>query len=155
MIRDDIKQIVVELLPELNRITTDYMVRSGLQQNSDLVQSSKFMETENGMALEANYYFQFVDEGRRPFVKKVPIRALLEFIKDRGLIPRGGQSINSLAFAIQTSIYRQGIQPKNFFDKVIDATSDVTEEVLADELSQDIADQIMAKMLESQYAKQV
>lgn len=155
MIKDDLKEILIDLIPQLNKITIDYMSRSGVKKQSDLSKSTKFEITDKGLVLEANYYFQYVSSGRRRGVRKVPIRALISYIKDYGLVPRAGQTINQLAFAIQTSIYKQGINPKNYYEKIIDATSDVTEQVVADELVEDIADEVVAKMTETKYAKEV
>ena len=155
MIKDDLKIILTDLIPELNKITIDFMTRSGVKKRSDLSKSTSFVVTDKGLELKANYYFQYVSSGRRRGVRKVPIRALIEYIKQYNITPRNGQTINQLAFAIQTAIYKQGINPKNYFDKIIDATSDVTEEVVADDLIEDIADEIIAKMTETKYAKEV
>ena len=155
MLKDDLKIILKDLIPELNQITIQYMTQSGLKTSSDLTKSVRFIETNTGLALEANYYFQYRSDGRRPRTKKVPIRALIDYIKRYGLVPRPGQTINSLAFAIQTAIYKRGIQGLNYFDRIVEATSDVTEEVVADELIEDIADEVVGVMLQSPYAKQV
>ena len=155
MLVDDLKLILTDLIPQLNKITIDYMNRSGVKRNSDLSKSTTFIVTDKGLSLEANYYFQYVSSGRKRGVRKVPIRALIEYIKQYRITPRNGQTINQLAFAIQTSIYKQGINPKRYFDKIIDATADVTEQVVADELIEDIADQVMEKMTETKYAKEV
>ena len=152
MLKDDLRQILTDLLPELNAITIQFMNAAGTPRSSDLSKSTKFINTENGIALEANYYFQYDDSGRRRGVRKVPITALIQYIKDRGIVPRGGQTINQLAFAIQTSIYRNGIGPKNYFDRIEKTTTDVTEEVVADKLIIDIADEVVDVMLQSPYA---
>ena len=69
-------------------------------------------------------YFENVNLGRRPEKKKVPITALLNWIKVRGLKGRNkkGQFIPNLsfAFAIQTNIFKFGIRPANIYDKGLD-----------------------------------
>jgi len=69
---------------------------------------------EQGDALKfillENFYGQYLDRGRNPGVKKVPIAALLGWIKAKKIKPKPGQSENSLAFAIQNSIFKRGIQ---------------------------------------------
>lgn len=69
-------------------------------------------------------YFENVNLGRRPEKKKVPITALLNWIKIRGIKGRNkkGQFIPnlSLAFAIQTNIFKFGIRPANIYDKGLD-----------------------------------
>jgi len=152
MLKDDLKLILNDLIPDLNQITIDYMTQGGIKRSSNLTKSIAFIETDNGLALEANYYFSYASEGRRRGVRKVPIRALIDYIKSYGLVPKAGQTINQLAFAIQTAIYKNGIAPKNYLEKVIDATADVTEEVVADELIEDIADEVVAVLLQSPYA---
>jgi hypothetical protein len=86
-------------------------------------------------------YFQNVNWGRRKekgrLVRKkgrlvleggVPIPALLEWIKVRGLQGRNrkGQFIPrlSFAFAIQRNIYKFGIRPANIYDKGLDGLLD-------------------------------
>lgn len=152
MIEDDLRQILGDLIPDLNKITIDYLTRSGIKSGSNLAKSSTFVETENGLALEANYYFTYRSEGRKRGVKKVPIRALIDYIKRYGIVPRAGQSINQLAFAIQTAIYKRGIQPLGYLERIMEASADVTEEVVADELIEDIADEVVKAMTVSPYA---
>ena len=155
ILKEQLRDILTNLLPELNRITIAYMNTNGTPKNSDVSKSVQFVNTEEGIALQANYYFKYDSAGRKRGVRKVPIKALLEYIKARGIVPRQGQTLNQLAFAIQTSIYKNGISPKNYFDKIVNATSDVTEEVVADELAEDIADDIMALMLKAPQAKEI
>ena len=54
------------------------------------------------------YYGRFVDTGRAPGVTRVPIDALLDWIRVKG-ITFDGKSERQTAFAIQTSIYNNGI----------------------------------------------
>ena len=69
-------------------------------------------------------YFENVNLGRRKERKKVPISAILDWIKVRGLQGRNkkGRFIPrlSFAFAIQTNIYKFGIRPANIYDKGLD-----------------------------------
>lgn len=65
-----------------------------------------------------NEYGKYVISGRRKFVKKVPIAALLVWIAKKGIQGRNKKgrfiSRNSLAFAIQAAIYKNGIKPRDF-----------------------------------------
>lgn len=69
-------------------------------------------------------YGQFVQSGRLPGKKGVPISAIEEWIKSRGLLGRNkkGRFITrrSFAFAIQTNIKKFGIRPSNFIDKSLE-----------------------------------
>lgn len=68
-------------------------------------------------------YAQYVERGRRPGAKKVPISALIAWIKARrvgiGRTTRGRftartVTVTQLAFAIQAAIYKRGIAGRPF-----------------------------------------
>jgi len=76
-------------------------------------------------------YFKYVNEGRRPNVKRVPIKALLDWIKIRGVRFRSergrfsrGSNLN-MAFAIQKNIFKYGIRPANIYDKGLDSLEEI------------------------------
>lgn len=56
-------------------------------------------------------YFDYVESGRRPKVRKVPINALIEWAKKRNI-----PTDNSTLYAIQQSIYNNGISPRPITD---------------------------------------
>ena len=70
--------------------------------------------------LFANDYAQWLDKGRRPGTRRVPISALIKFIKRRQLQQKikgkcvRFMSVNQLAFMIQNRINRKGICGRNF-----------------------------------------
>ena len=107
---------------------------------SDKIASGQLYNSIKGeveMGLDGPYavlsyadYFKYVNEGRRINVKRVPIKALLEWIKIRGVKFRNekgqfakGSRLN-MAFAIQTNIYKYGIRPANIYDKGLDGIED-------------------------------
>lgn len=53
-------------------------------------------------------YGNFVESGRRPGAKRVPIASLVQWIKVKGLAT-GDKEMTRLAFAIQEKIYREGV----------------------------------------------
>lgn len=81
-----------------------------------LIQSleSKVVIQPTGLFLEISFfdYGLFVDRGRKPGGKKVPIAALIEWIKERA-IANGQRDIKRIAFAIQTNIWKFGIPTPN------------------------------------------
>lgn len=87
------------------------------------------MQTQGMTVLQviAEEYFQWVQSGRLPGKKGVPIGSLEQWIKARGLRGRNkkGQFITkrSFAFAIQNNIKKFGIRPANFLDTVIETLS--------------------------------
>lgn len=58
---------------------------------------------------------------------RVPIEQLVKWIRDKGISPSNGKSINSLAYAIQQSIYVNGIKtavaPRDFVQAAINKVS--------------------------------
>ena len=69
-------------------------------------------------------YAQWVQSGRLPGKKGVPIAAIEQWIKERGLTGRDkkGKFIKkrSFAFAIQNNIKKFGIRPSNFLDVALE-----------------------------------
>lgn len=137
-------------LKKFGEMFTDY-IKKGLREKQfpygnpnqrglgDKVASGKLMNSigyeigvgENGAPiLIISYidYFENVNLGRRKEKKRVPISAILDWIKVRGLKGRNkkGQFIPKLsfAFAIQTNIYKFGIRPANIYDKGLDELFD-------------------------------
>jgi len=113
---------------------------------SDVSASVEWLYKDNIFILIANDYFRYIDSGRRPKARKVPVEALIKWIKKKGITPRGNQSVNSLAFAIQNSIYKVGIKARKFIDPVIGLTIETLSEELAVSLSVQIADSIAEEM---------
>jgi hypothetical protein len=89
--------------------------------------------TDGNPTLEISYvdYFENVNLGRRKEKKRVPIKAILDWIKVRGLKGRNkkGQFIPNLsfAFAIQTNIFKFGIRSANIYDKGLDGLLDLVD----------------------------
>jgi hypothetical protein len=69
-------------------------------------------------------YAQWVQSGRLPGKKGVPVSAIEQWIKERGLTGRDkkGKFIKrrSFAFAIQNNIKKFGIRPSNFLDVALE-----------------------------------
>jgi hypothetical protein len=89
--------------------------------------------SDGNPTLEISYidYFENVNLGRRREKKRVPINAILNWIKVRGLKGRNkkGQFIPNLsfAFAIQTNIFKFGIRSANIYDKGLDGLLDLVD----------------------------
>jgi hypothetical protein len=102
-------------------------VASGRLVNSISVQVSQQSE-DTIIQVLADDYFQWVQSGRLPGKKGVPIEAIEKWIKDRGLQGRDkkGKFINkrSFAFAIQNNIKKFGIRPSNFLDVALEMIGD-------------------------------
>ena len=74
--------------------------------------------------IEYQDYFNNVNRGRQAGVKRVPLNALINWIKVRGLQGRDKKgrfmSTTNLAWAIQTNIFKYGVRPANIYDAGID-----------------------------------
>lgn len=129
-----------ELLNELQLATQKVLAQYKLQ-GSDLSKSVEYVYRNDQFVLLANDYFQSVAFGRRPMARLVPVEDLIKWMKEKGISPRGG-SYNTVAYLIQQSIYKNGIKARNYINPVIDITTDIISEDLAETLSEDIATQI-------------
>ena len=98
--------------------------------------------------LIAEQYSQWVQSGRLPGRKGVPIDALEKWIKERGLTGRDkrGRFITrrSFAFAIQNNIKKFGIRPSNFLDVALETIGNDPRimELLEDEAYEELIDLI-------------
>lgn len=86
--------------------------------NSDLAKESKVTRKNNLFQLRYNDYLDYIEQGRKPKTKKVPIKDLIQWAKEKGI-----PSDNNTIYAIQQSIYNVGIEPRNVksnFEKYLD-----------------------------------
>lgn len=141
-------EIIKEFTDELVKAVQFVMVNNGVDKNSKLVQSIQWeQESEGVFIMLANDYYEYVSTGRRARARKVPIMALIQWIKDKRLKGRSKKtgrfiSDNSLAFAIQTSIYKHGIKGKNYITEVQDLVGDLIELKLGEGLEEAIANSL-------------
>lgn len=101
----------------------------------------KELGTKLTFSLRMEDYWVFVDEGRKPGAKMPPQKAILDFIKVRGIkanpkrVKTGiknkkikkalkqisrDKSLKQVAFLIGRGIKKHGIKPTNFFSSVVD-----------------------------------
>lgn len=111
----------------------------------------------SSLELYALDYLEYLDRGRPKFTKRVPIDALLKWIKKRRLQLRDRktgrfarkmvksrdrktgrfQSINQLAFIIQNAIYRNGIRGRHFLAPAFDEGQNLLDIYLNNQLLDD------------------
>ena len=135
----DVDQIVESFKEELTLAVQQVLIKNGVEKNSNLVKSIEWTVQNGVFVMLANDYYEYVSTGRRPRARKVPIMALVQWIKDKRLKGRNkktGRFItnNSLAFAIQNSIYKNGIKGKNFITEVDEVVGDIAEIRMAEGL---------------------
>jgi hypothetical protein len=127
---------------ELEAVVQQVMVKNGVKKSSDLADSVEFTDnSRDSLFMYVNDYYQHVSKGRKPKEKKIPIDALIRFIKKNGIV-NPNKTTNQLAYAMQTSIYKSGISGKGFLDPVQKAVTDLVELRVADFLEEFVADSL-------------
>lgn len=83
--------------------------------DSNLIKSVEYSLTDTGIDLLANFYWIFIEGGRRPGT--YPPRSALYFWAVRyGIKPRAGETIDQMVIKIQKAIFKRGIQPRPFIE---------------------------------------
>lgn len=118
------------------------LIEKDKDQPGRLIQSINVLIEQRGSRLSFELsmedYWKYVDEGRRPGGKMPPQKALLDFIKFRGISGNTKQvklrnrtvkkavrqvsrdkKLKQIAFAIGQTIKEKGIKPTRFFSEVI------------------------------------
>lgn len=105
-------------------------------------------------------YARFIDSGRKPGSKPPPIKAILKWIKDKGInpepSPNPSKSANKapeekvitdeqLAFAISKAIATNGVKPKPFIQRLIEFLTDIIKTKFAEEIRKSIINQLTNK----------
>jgi len=128
----------------LQRHTVMVARKAGIDVNSELANSFevRLRPDFKGIQFIANDYLENVDKGRAPRTRRVPVDELLNWINEKG-IRSPGMTTNELAFAIQKSIYEQGIQPTPVMDQLQRTILDMLEKEMGKELEAITADEIV------------
>lgn len=137
--------VTQELIQEITAATKKIVEYYKLG-NTELIDSIEWRYKDEVFYLIANDYLKYIDSGRRPMARKVPIEPLIKWLRKKNIKPRYGQTINSIAYAIQNGIYKSGIRSKKLMDPIINQTLDILSEYIAEDLSWQIADELADKM---------
>ena len=147
LIEENIKKALAE-----KRYPFGVKTRPGISNkiaSSSLYNSVQVNQTGNDtLEVLMNDYWKYVQSGRLPGKKGVPIEAIEKWINERKLKGRDdkGKFIKkrSFAFAIQTNIKKFGIPPSNFLDVAIENIMDDKRiiELLGDSVLEDLIDKI-------------
>lgn len=129
-------------------ITTAQVDRSHkLLAKGGFVQSIAVEPSYDGFNIKVGEQAQYMDSGRKPGGKKVPLDALIKWIKryrvgqrdkKTGKFSKRKTSINSLAFAIQMAIYKRGIKPRRFIEETLKYAEDLMKSYIEETLIPDI-----------------
>lgn len=137
---DDIEKAIIN---DLNKSTSIILEKKDVDKNSDLLKSISWEFNNGHFVLMTNDYYEYVDQGRRRGSRQPPVEDILQWMKDNSISPRGGMTTSQLAFVIARSIKINGIKGKNFSNKVVDISTDIIAEELAEELSIIIVNEIV------------
>lgn len=103
---------------------------------SNLYNSIEPVLTDTGIRIVGNFYWQYIEGGRRPGTRP-PFSALLNWANRYRIRPRDGESVNQLIYRIQSAIYKQGIKPRPFIDNALQ-TAEIFENPFEDQLAGEI-----------------
>ena len=78
---DDVEQILDEFEKELIKAIQVVMIAKGLDKNDDVVKTIEIKGINKGFAMIANDYYKYVDSGRKPRARKVPIMDLIQWMR--------------------------------------------------------------------------
>jgi hypothetical protein len=124
-----LKDIQDEILLAIKKV----MIEHGVKRKADLYKTLELKAKYNSLTLYAYDYYEWLSTGRKKFQKKVPLDALIYWIRHYRIPSgRGKNSVTRLAFKIQNAIYKNGIQGKGY----IDAVGEVTEEIMQERLQE-------------------
>lgn len=112
-IKNAIKEDIIALFQAIledDRIGINPKVNINTLKDSRLHDEVSVNIRDNIFVFQYNDYLQYVESGRRPFAKKVPIDALKDWAKRKGI-----PTDNKVLYAIQNSIFVYGIKARPIF----------------------------------------
>lgn len=149
---EEIKKAFLDIFEYLKAPMIKNLIDQGHTNTERLLNSidKEIRETSDFIAMDGTmiFYGQYVDRGRRAGLKRVPIAALEEWIKQKGFV-KDVEKVRGVAFAIQKTIFDKGIsQPgtwkgestKGFFTNVFDDPT--TQFVISDDLDKAVGREI-------------
>lgn len=91
--------------------------------DSNLAKEAKVeSNTPNEYLLFYNDYLEYIESGRKPFARKVPVQALIQWARRKGI-----NDDSSTIYAIRESIYKYGIKARPLlihFERELDVLFD-------------------------------
>jgi hypothetical protein len=124
---------------------------------NSMIGATKIEFDINGIKIDLPDHAQHLNNGRTPMRgKKPPISAIISWIKRYRIVGRdkntgkykkaSGNQINQLAFAIQRSIWKNGLKPRYFIEPSIEYAQEKLAEFVDDILIPDIMSVIDFKL---------
>lgn len=147
-------QDINDAMKALADLVKQFMITTAqIDRNHKLLAKGGFTESVkveagyDGFNIKVGEQAQYMDSGRKPGGKKVPLDALIAWIKryrvgqrdkKTGKFKKRVVSINSTAFAIQTAIYKRGIKPRRFIKATLEYAEDLMKSYIEETLIPDI-----------------
>lgn len=103
------------------------LIRIGLS-DSNIIKSVTYKIQDNQISVYMPDYYKYIESGRRPLAKRVPIEILIKWMKRKNIA--AGRE-NKAAWAIQRAIYLHGIKPRPFLNRALNEVQSEVEELLA------------------------
>jgi len=135
------KDLIESVIKQLD-ISTKIILAQHKLAGSDMQKSIQWKFNNNAFELWALQYFDWVDKGRRPRIKRIPVEQIIKWMKKENIRPYRGQTYNQAAFHITNAIYKVGIKSRNYKNKIMEDSQEIISEMLAEELSIAIADEL-------------
>lgn len=143
----ELKKQIENMMVTEGRAALAAISRQNDLQASDLSKSLEANSFEgNGsflFQLSANFYWKYVEGGRRAGAKMPPAAAILAWVR-KYKIAGNGISENSLVFLIRRSIAINGIKPRPFINQLADKIADEIEKMFAEYLENIVSTIILA-----------
>lgn len=133
MLTDEVSKAIIEIAKDIlalwqKVLATDIGINKKTRINtlSDSNLSKDIYIDSNLSTILFNYndYAEYIESGRKPHARKVPIDALREWAKEKGI-----STDNNVLYAIREAIYRDGISPRpifSVFEEMLDKNWDET-----------------------------
>jgi len=114
------KKVLIDVLQN------EIIIEAKAEGLSDAKEMKVVEDGEGKLKIDGPEKYKWVILGRKKGSGKgsrVPIEALVKWIRKNNITPKDGISINQLAWAIQTSIYKNGIKngvkPRPFIERAV------------------------------------
>lgn len=104
---------------------------------SNLDNTAKIEATDFHFNLFYNHYLEYIESGRKPRARKVPIKAIIDWMKRKHI-----SDDNRVAYAIRESIYQIGIPPR----KLLEPFGEMLDERFEKKIYDDIYNKITEKL---------
>jgi hypothetical protein len=113
----ELEKIIASFQIDLQKVIISNLEDIDIESDSNLIKQITNTFKNDTITIELNEYVIFVDSGRNPLVRRVPIKALIDWIR-RYRIKFDNLNEIQTAYVIQSSIYKKGIRPRPVLKKI-------------------------------------